>query len=376
VRGGYGIFFTQPTMANVALMFRNPPRNASNTYNTNLDAPDLTLADGFLTQRKNTAAAPPPDIVTIPYDYGPGYAQTWTFNIQQSVHGWVAEVGYSGSHTLHLDSAHTENTPPPGAGAVQPRRPIQQWGNIRVFGTDGVAYYDGLQTRLQSSRWHGLNLLASYTYSKCIDTKSSAATSAVGTDDAEPQNQNDRIAAERGRCAIDFRQQFKLHSVYELPFARHAKGVLAALAQGWQLSTGLTLHSGPPFSIVASGNRANISRGTSRPDRVRDGNLAPSQRTQQQWFDTGAFVLNPLYTFGNSGRGIIEGPATKLVDVNLLKRFSLGEGRSLELRGEAFNAFNTTQFGIPGRTIATPDFGRIASAYAAREFQIGARIGF
>ena len=86
-------------------------------------------------------------------------------------------MGYTGSHTLHLDSAHTENTPPPGAGAVQARRPLQQWGDIRVFGTDGVAYYEGLETRIQSANWHGLNLLGSYTHSKCIDTKSSAATS-------------------------------------------------------------------------------------------------------------------------------------------------------------------------------------------------------
>jgi len=314
--------------------------------------------------------------VTIPWDYGPGYAQTWTFNVQQSLHGWVAEVGYTGSHTLHLDSAHTENTPPPGPGAVQPRRPIQQWGNIRVFGTDGVAYYNGLQTRLQSAYWHGLNLLTSYTYSKCIDTKSSAATSTVGTDDAEPQNQNDRIAGERGRCAIDFRQQFKLHSVYELPFAKHAKGFLAAVARDWQLSVGLTMHSGPPFTIIAAGNRANTSRGTSRPDRVGDGNLPPSQRTPGQWFDTAAFVLNPLYTYGSSGRGVVDGPGTKLVDINLVKRFKFGEQRSLELRGEAFNAFNTPQFGIPGRTIAAPDFGRISSTYPARELQIGARFAF
>ena len=36
IRGGYGIFVTQPTMANVTLLYRNPPRNLSNTYTTDL----------------------------------------------------------------------------------------------------------------------------------------------------------------------------------------------------------------------------------------------------------------------------------------------------------------------------------------------------
>lgn len=377
VRGGYGIFFTQPTTANVTLLYRNPPRNLSNTYNTNLNSPNLTLADGFLSTQLATGAPAPASLVTIPLDYGPGYAQTWTFNIQQKLHGnWVAEVGYTGSHTLHLDSAHTENTPPPGPGAVQARRPLQQWGDIRVFGTDGVAYYQGLETRIQNAGWHGLNLLGSYTYSKCIDTKSSAATSAVGVDDAEPQNQNDRIRGERGRCIIDFTHQFKIHSVYDLPFGRNMQSFAGALIRNWQVSAALILHSGPPFTIIETGNPANTSRGTIRPNRVADGNLPSDQRTVQQWFDTSAFVMTPLYTFGSSGRGIIEGPGTKLLDVSLVRRFIVRERHSFEIRADAFNTTNTPQFGIPGRTLGNADFGRISSTYPARNLQFALRYAF
>ena len=174
-RGGYGIFFTQPTIANVAILSRNPPRNSSNAYYTDISNPNLTLANGFLSSALLNPTPTPPSLTTIPQDYGPGYAQEWSFNIQQRLPAnWVAEVGYVGSHTLHLDSEHTANEPPPGPGATQPRRPLPQFGDIRVFGTDGVSYYDALQTRIQSAYWHGLNLIGSYTFSKCIDTKSSA----------------------------------------------------------------------------------------------------------------------------------------------------------------------------------------------------------
>ena len=378
IRSGFGLFYTQPTVANVTLLYRNPPRNQQNTYNTNLDAPDLSLADGFRSANQAAGSTVPPDLVTIPQDYGPGYAETWTFNIQQNLRGgWVAEVGYVGSHTLHLDNAHTENTPrSPGPGAVQARRPISQWGNIRVFGTDGVSYYNALQTRLQSSYWHNLNFLGSYTWSRCIDTKSSAATSAVGSEDSEPQDQYNRLASERGRCIIDFQHQFKIHSVYEIPVTPRIPSFARYLLRQWQISAGVTFHSGSPFTIITAGNSANTGRGTIRANRIGDGNCAADQRTSMQWFDTTAFAPPPLYTFGNSGRGIVEGPATKLLDLSLTRRFTLREGHTLQFRGDLFNVTNTPQFGIPGRTVGNADFGRISSTAPAREIQLGIRYAF
>lgn len=376
IRGGYGIFLTQPTMANLTLLYRNPPRNLSNTYTTNLTSPNLTLANGFVSSQLGGSTTPA-SLVSVPQDYGPGYAQTWTFNIQQKMGGnWVGEVGYVGSHTLHLDSAHTANTPPPGPGSVQSRRPLQQWGDIRVFGTDGVAYYDALQTRLQSTSWHGANVLASYTYSKCLDNKSSTSTSQVGTDDAEPQNQADYINGEKGRCAIDFRQQFHFHTVYELPFGKSLHGFGGALIRNWQVSAGVSLHSGGPFTTIEAGNTANTSRGTIRPNRIADGNLSSDQRTPQRWFDTGAFIAAPAYTYGNSGRGILGGPAAKLLDFSLVKRFAFGEHHHFELRADAFNALNTPQFGIPGRTLGNPDFGKISTTNPARNIQLALRYAF
>ena len=245
-----------------------------------------------------------------------------------------------------------------------------------MFGTDGVAYYEGLQTRLQSGNWHGLNLLNSYTWSKCIDTKSSAATSAVGAENQEPQNQFDRHKGERGRCFIDYRQQFKINAVYALPFGSSLTGVAGHILKGWQLSTNLLLQSGPASTITVSGNPANTGRGAIRPNRITDGNLPASQRKPERWFDTAAFVQAPPFTFGNSGRGVMEGPASKLVDFSLLKAFRVSEGHRLELRGDFFNAFNTPQFFVPGLVVGTAEFGRVTTTGPAREIQVGLRYTF
>ena len=105
-------------------------------------------------------------------------------------------------------------------------------------------------------------------------------------------------------------------------------------------------------------------------------NLPSSDRTPQRWFDTTAFVAAPPFAFGNSGRGILDGPGTKLLDVSVLKRMIFREKHSLEIRADAFNALNTPQFAVPGLTLAAPDFGRISSTYPARNIQFGLHYAF
>lgn len=375
IRAGYGHYLTQPTMANVALMFRNPPYNREDVFNTVRTNPTLTLANGFPEGRQAGSTATP-TITTIASDYGPGTARVWSANIQRRLAGgWVGEVGYVGSQTVDLDYAWTYNTPPPGAGAVQARRPITAFGDIRVFDTDAEAEYNGLQLRAQNLDFYGMNLLATYTYSRCYDTRSSPATSTVGTEDQEPQNQDDRFAGEWGRCAIDFRHVGKMNMVYRVPFGDRLSGAARVLLANWQFGVGVNLHTGGPFNVIMSGNPANTSRGTIRPNLSGDPNLPSGERTTDRWFNTAAFAAPPPFTFGNAPRNAVQGPGRKLVDVNLQKRVEVA-GRGLEFRLDVFNALNTPQFNAPGRVLGTPTFGRVTSTGPAREVQLGLRFTY
>jgi hypothetical protein len=124
-----------------------------------------------------------------------------------------------------------------------------------------------------------------------------------------------------------------------------------------------------------SGNPANTSRGTIRPNLTGDPNLPSDERSTARWFDTSAFSAPPAFTFGNAPRNAVEGPGRKLVDVNVQKRVSVA-GTGIELRLDLFNAFNTPQFNNPGRTFGTPAFGTITSTGPAREIQLGVRFTF
>ena len=84
----------------------------------------------------------------------------------------------------------------------------------------------------------------------------------------------------------------------------------------------------------------------------------------------------PGRTFGNSGRNTVEGPGYQNVNLALMKRLPLGAGSKLQLRLEAFNLFNHTNFNQPDNFLGSPTFGQILSAQSPRRFQLGAKVIF
>ena len=96
-----------------------------------------------------------------------------------------------------------------------------------------------------------------------------------------------------------------------------------------------------------------------------------SDPTAEKWFDTAAFVFPAYGTFGNSGRNTVEGPGYQNVNLALMKRLPLGGRSRLQLRLEAFNLFNHTNFNQPDNFLGSPTFGQILSAQSPRRFQLG-----
>jgi hypothetical protein len=74
--------------------------------------------------------------------------------------------------------------------------------------------------------------------------------------------------------------------------------------------------------------------------------LSKGEKTFYRNFNTAAFALTPVGSFGNAGVGILRGPGSNNWDVSLRKNIpvGLGENRPLQFRAEFYNAFNHTQF--------------------------------
>ena len=96
---------------------------------------------------------------------------------------------------------------------------------------------------------------------------------------------------------------------------------------------------GFPISVFAADVGGVLdSFGTNRADIV--GDIHSGGGTVEQWFNTSAFAQPALGSFGNSGRSILRGPAQNRLDLGFFKNFSLPKNATVQLRVEAFNAFN------------------------------------
>jgi hypothetical protein len=146
-------------------------------------------------------------------------------------------------------------------------------------------------------------------------------------------------------------------TLYQLPFGKgHALlngRVASAIAGGWDLGVIWSMATGSPVDIMDGQDRSNIgSSSMDRPNAVAGQSVQLSNPTPREWFNVQAFALQSQYTFGNLGRNTVIGPPLFSVDLSLKKEMRFTERLRLQLRLDAFNAFNHPNFGSPNNGLA------------------------
>lgn len=156
---------------------------------------------------------------------------------------------------------------------------------------------------------------------------------------------------------------------------------------GFQLSGIVNLQTGLPLTATYSGfDPSGIgflnpnSPAGGRPYILGNPNVG-GQGTQRNYFNTTAFQsstpTSAAATPGTAGRGVIEGPGTFRVDVTLSKNIRFNENLRLQLRAEAFNAFNRTNFATLGLAASTQStFGTVTGTRDPRTMQLGIKFYF
>jgi hypothetical protein len=143
----------------------------------------------------------------------------------------------------------------------------------------------------------------------------------------------------------------------------------------------VTLQTGRPFTVALVPEFDNSNTGRSslgfgandRPNLVRSPEIDSPE--PERWFDTTAFAYPAPGTFGDAGRNIVTGPDYQNVNAALVKQVRVSRAR-VDLRLEAFNLFNRTNFDQPDNFLGSPTFGQVLSAQSPRRVQIGARVLF
>jgi hypothetical protein len=296
---------------------------------------------------------------------------------REAVRNILVEIGYIGnvSHRLAANDFSLNQVRPElmGAGNAQLRRPFPQYSNVNwINPAIGNSTYHGgfLRTERRFSR--GLSFLAHYTFSKFLDDV--ASSDEYGDPGSYQDAYNRRL--DKGRSGSDVPHRFLLTVQYEVPTWKRNRFVNGALG-GWKIGVLETAQSGAVFTVVNVANTTNaFPAGALRANILRNAELPSSGRSVSRWFDTGAFVAPPFFTFGNAPRSGLRGAPLISTDVTLEKSFRLNERWKFDLRGEFYNILNHANFDPPGHTLGGPGFGVVSSADAPRRVQLAARLSF
>jgi len=388
LRAGTGIFYMQDTGNPRFDMARN--LSGRRRDNTLLQTPDLTFQQPFrgVGTANDCGVAPPLVCLTNVYVLGnvpdrkTPYMWQYLFNVQRELGGSTAlEVGYLGSRSYRLERMFDWNETIPGVtGSVQSRKPYPEFTKVQEIGNVAEARYNSLAVKLTRRLHDGLSLLGGYTFSKSTDSGSGIRT--LNGDTLFPQD-SFCLDCEWGLSVFDVRHRFVASVLYELPFGAGKpfleSGVGAAILGGWQVSTIFNASSGFPRTAYVGTDRSNTGGGQDRPNVVpgQDPNLPSDERSPARWFNTGAFALNNVGTWGNAGRNTFFGPGITNVDMSIIRNFRLPAGKSLQFRLEAFNALNMPVWQDPNTTLTSPLYGTITETRKPmREIQIGVKFVF
>ncbi len=346
IRTGYGIYYSSAPYNSFALQSLAAPFfkgvNANNSPTT--PAPITTIVSNPLLGT--------PGWASYDINFRTPYYQQYNFGIQQLImRDLLVEAQYLGSMGTKLHTNIFYNTPDPSpttTPSVAARSLFPNLGNNSLQASAGNSNYNALALRAEKRLSFGLMVMSSYTFSKSIDTDS-LANQGVSTN----LDQSNIKAIERGRSTFDIRHRFVTSFTYDLPF-KFGNKALNTVFGNWQAGGIITEQSGLPFTVNISGDRANNGLLNQRPNLVGDPNLPSGQRSPDRWFNTDAFVIQPIGMLGTAGRNILDAPGTNIVDFSLLKNIQFNERHRLQFRTEFFNLFNHTNFDFPERICAPP----------------------
>jgi hypothetical protein len=443
-RGGFGVFYGAVLGDTALQQLTAPGYNGTNAFFSDMGgtlanpfAPDPfplrngiqpTIPNPFLTASapfvgvspvtrslagttvriSNTSRAIDPFIRT-PYTY------QYNFTVERSfLRNYVASLSYVGNRGRKLYAIEQVNVAfgtllpyPAGTPAAVQFAPTTAGGNInaRRVNTDfglglgmqvaaGNSWYNSLQANLSRRFANGLLFQVAYTFSKSI-------TDTAGTDTNRGNLDLLNRKFGKGLSSDDVPHRLVGSAVYDLPFAKNFKGVAKTVLHGFSIGGIATFESGRPFSVGNPFDTIAAGGGViSFADLGAAFQQVDPRQNQERAINVDSFksFSCPTATFATCARrgtsGVNQFRARNGVDnfdFIVSKKTKLwSESSNLELRFEAFNAFNHTQFTtlntnltgivlIPGTTTPDPlksSFGKFTAARESRVIQIGARVTF
>ena len=433
VQGGYGIFYSLNASEAAATVDPTGYRTDTTYYGTQGNSgifPENYISNPFpggsfvpvtgntlgLATVSGGSVSSPERLAETPY------SENYNFGIQyQLPKSWLIDVRYVGGHGVQLlyspavnqlpdadlsmgsglltpepnpfNVAEIQDSGPLTSSTVQKRyllAPFPEYTGVTVFNANGaISHYDSVQVRVVKQFTKNLTLLGSYTGSKALDDEAVQNSNETPSGQPTTTYQDADIPLRQdsyGLSTMDVSKNFVTSFVYALPFGHGQQWGSSwnrftdALLGGYQVSGIFTAHTGNPLAFSAS-NVADIFNPGERPNwNGQNARLSGSVESRlSKYFNTADFSQPATYTYGNmsSTSGYLRSPGYRDLDVSLMKSFTLVRESRLEFHAEAYNAFNTPQFGPPNTSVTSSSFGVIGSQInSPRQIQLAAKVLF
>jgi hypothetical protein len=400
IRGGYGISYVHFHRAGAAnILPINGPQVINAVANQTATTPNFrTTEQGFPAGFTDPSTFNPllSNITFMPEDYHSSRAQSYYLSVQREIaRNMIVDVAYVGNRAddLLLFANFNQAAPnnPQGSLSLQARRPIQEFADITYAFNGGISRYNSLQVKYEYRMRRGLMMLNSFTWSKAKDNGAGSLEGPFGNFPA-PQDFYD-LDADYGTSAYDQPLNNTTSVVWSVPVGRGRKwlndaGALTeAFLGGWTLSGINTMASGevatlqysPAASFQVSGIQqdfrgANNYRPNVNGDPYGDRDSVTSYLSR----DTVTVPTDPSQPFGNAPRNSVRGPWFWQMDLVAAKDFPLplGNDTRIQVRFEAFNVLNKTNFRAPNANRSLGTYGTITATQDARQLQLGVKLTF
>jgi hypothetical protein len=438
LRAGYGIFYdTGATQISTILGYTMYGTAAAVNYNvdnttmgTPVDTPVLNLTNIFPVPLTTTLGAFPVSTGKgVGYD-GDGqwasityfdqksmplpYYQRMMFDLQQQVGAHdVFTLSYSGAQgrkgmnetNINLPAYQTGWVNGGGNGdptfdAARPNNSAR-FGDIYVVRPNLNSFYNAMIAQYRHDFSKGFQFMTNYTWGKTVsDYPWSNTLGANGSSGAGNGGFQYPNIYNRGESSNSHRNRFVYSGIWNPTYGKRWPLWLKEPLAGWRFTgigtmesgDALTVFNGGPGTACPVADAGTSACPTGYGSSAQDGagfdelnisgnpNVGHGSKSFSHQFDTSKFSLPAMNVRGNSGLGTVRGPGQNRVDLSIAKTFVLYESLHLELRADAFNAFNHSQWNGVNTTYpsgsAQYPFGQVNSAGDARIGQVAAKVVF
>jgi len=364
IRGGGGIFYDRFQGNEIFDELTNPPTTFS-----------PTLFNGLVSGiNPASALLGPSSLLGLDYNGKVPTVMNYSFGVQHKLpYKFVLDTAYVGSQSRHLLDKLNLNAIPYGTTflpqnqdptkvAANPTallgsnaydrdflRPYPGYGDISIHREGSSSNFNSMQVSLNRQFSRGFAFGLAYTWAHALG---------VTTADGDfVRVDNLTRFANYGPLGIDRRHTLAVNYIYELPSVFKSHAIAHSMFDGWQLSGLYRAQTGSPFGVgfsIPGVSNQNLTGSYTEGARIHlIGN--PLNGTSDSPYNR----INPN-AFAPPGPGDIgigapvnylTGPGINNFDLSLQKSFSVKERYAVQLRADAFNVFNHTQFSGYNTTI-------------------------